>query len=50
MLSELAPGKENPDDIQLLTELHDTCVQMQSRIRDLIRAIASEQVTSKQFF
>ncbi|KHN70884.1 Target of Myb protein 1 [Toxocara canis] len=45
MLSELAPGKENPEDMQLLTELHDTCVQMQARIRDLIRAIASDQVT-----
>uniref|UniRef100_A0A915C8Q3 Target of Myb protein 1 n=1 Tax=Parascaris univalens TaxID=6257 RepID=A0A915C8Q3_PARUN len=47
MLSELAPGKENPDDLQLLTELHDTCVQMQSRVRDLIRAIVSEQVTNE---
>lgn len=45
MLSELAPGQENADDIALLVELHATCVQMQLRVRELIRAISSEQVT-----
>ncbi|VDN57786.1 unnamed protein product [Dracunculus medinensis] len=45
MLSELAPGKEQPDDMELLVELHAVCKQMQQRILDLIRSIVNEEVT-----
>lgn len=49
MLSELAPGKEQPDDMELLVELHAVCKQMQQRILDLIRSIVNEEVTCKFF-
>ncbi|VDD93442.1 unnamed protein product [Enterobius vermicularis] len=45
MLSELTPGKEDPDDVQLLTELHSVCKEMQTRILDLIRTIVNDEVT-----
>uniref|UniRef100_A0A0N5AD66 VHS domain-containing protein n=1 Tax=Syphacia muris TaxID=451379 RepID=A0A0N5AD66_9BILA len=45
MLSELTPGKEDGDDIQLLTELYTVCKEMQTRILDLIRSIVNDEVT-----
>lgn len=45
MLSELTPGKEHPDDVQLLTELNTVCREMQTRILDLIRTIVNDEVT-----
>lgn len=46
MLTELTPGKEHPQDLELLQELHKTCTAMQNRIVDLIDKIGMEEVTS----
>lgn len=47
MLSELAPGHEDPEDLQLLHDLHSTCRQMQTRMLELLERVANEEVTSK---
>ncbi|XP_015929439.1 TOM1-like protein 2 isoform X2 [Parasteatoda tepidariorum] len=46
MLTELTPGKEHPQDLELLQELQKTCYAMQSRIVDLIDRIGVEEITS----
>ncbi|XP_035224423.1 TOM1-like protein 2 [Stegodyphus dumicola] len=46
MLTELTPGREHPQDLELLKELQKTCFAMQSRIVDLIDKIGMEEVTS----
>ncbi|GFY78825.1 target of Myb protein 1 [Trichonephila inaurata madagascariensis] len=46
MLTELTPGKEHPQDLELLQELQKTCFAMQSRVVDLIDRIGVEEVTS----
>ncbi|KHJ99880.1 GAT domain protein [Oesophagostomum dentatum] len=45
MLTEIIPGQETADELQLLNELHSTCKQMQQRVRDLIRTVGNEEVT-----
>lgn len=50
MLSEMVPGKETPDDLQLLDELHAVVKQVHVRIQDLIRSIQSDEVMRKFFF
>ena len=47
MLSELAPGKEDPADFSLLQELYHTCKVMQQRLVELLQSVANEEVTSK---
>ncbi|XP_047143304.1 TOM1-like protein 2 isoform X1 [Hydra vulgaris] len=45
MLTELNPGRENPDDYHLLVELNKTCREMQKRILILVNSITNEEVT-----
>ncbi|EYB93142.1 hypothetical protein Y032_0185g1017 [Ancylostoma ceylanicum] len=45
MLTEIVPGRETQDELQLLKELHSTCKQMQLRVLDLIRTVGNEEVT-----
>ncbi|VDL71934.1 unnamed protein product [Nippostrongylus brasiliensis] len=45
MLTEIIPGRETQDELQLLNELHATCKQMQLRVLDLIRSVGNEEVT-----
>lgn len=47
MLTEIVPGKETVDELQLLSELQATCKQMQRRVLDLIRTVGNEEVTSE---
>lgn len=47
MLTELKPGQEHRDDLELLVDLHSTCQAMQRRIMDLIEKVANEEVTSE---
>ncbi|VDP12551.1 unnamed protein product, partial [Onchocerca flexuosa] len=44
LLSEMIPGKETPDDLQLLDELHVVVKQMHVRIQDLIRSVQNDEV------
>ncbi|KAL3982138.1 VHS domain family protein [Acanthocheilonema viteae] len=44
LLSEMVPGKEAPDDLQLLDELHIVVKQMHVRIQDLIRSVQNDEV------
>ncbi|KAG8197534.1 hypothetical protein JTE90_007270 [Oedothorax gibbosus] len=46
MLTEMTPGKEHPQDLELLQELHKTCNAMQTRIVDLIDRTGVEEVTN----
>ncbi|XP_071527692.1 TOM1-like protein 2 isoform X3 [Panulirus ornatus] len=46
MLSELSPGKEHQDDIQLLQELHATCRAMQQRVVELVGRISDDLLTA----
>ncbi|GIY03625.1 TOM1-like protein 2 [Caerostris extrusa] len=46
MLTELTPGKEHQQDLELLQELQKTCYAMQSRVVDLIDRIGVEEVTN----
>ncbi|KIH55084.1 GAT domain protein, partial [Ancylostoma duodenale] len=45
MLTEIVPGRETQEELQLLKELHSTCKQMQLRVLDLIRTVGNEEVT-----
>ncbi|XP_065660088.1 TOM1-like protein 2 isoform X2 [Hydra vulgaris] len=45
MLTELNPGREDPDDYHLLVELNNTCREMQKRILILVNSITNEEVT-----
>jgi len=47
MLNELTPGKEHNDDWELLSDLHNTCQSMQTRIVELIEKVANEEVTNE---
>jgi hypothetical protein len=47
MLSEMKPGSENPNDIELLEELFTTCKEMQRRIAELLCSIASDELTGE---
>lgn len=50
LLSEMVPGKEAPDDLQLLDELHLVVKQMHVRIQDLIRSVENDEVMCKSLF
>jgi hypothetical protein len=45
MLVTLQPGEEDPQDFELLTELHNTCKQMQARIVDLLAQVTIDDIT-----
>lgn len=47
MLTELRPGQEDPDDYKLLTELTQTCQEMQARIVELIGRINHDEITAE---
>ncbi|MCP9266021.1 Target of Myb protein 1 [Dirofilaria immitis] len=44
LLSEMIPGKEVPDDLQLLDELYVVVKEMHARIQDLIRSVQNDEV------
>ncbi|KAK7063194.1 TOM1-like protein 2 [Halocaridina rubra] len=46
MLSELTPGKEHQDDLQLLQELHATCCVMQQRLVELVGRVNDDILTA----
>ncbi|KAJ1350775.1 hypothetical protein KIN20_006653 [Parelaphostrongylus tenuis] len=45
MLTEIVPGRETTEELQLLNDLYATCKQMQLRVLDLIRTVGNEEVT-----
>jgi hypothetical protein len=45
LLSDVQPGKELPEELSLLEDLHKSLKEMQARIQDLISAEFSEDVT-----
>ncbi|CAM2716413.1 unnamed protein product [Rotaria socialis] len=45
MLVILQPAEEHPQDLDLLLELHKTCIQMQARIIDLLSQVAIDEIT-----
>lgn len=47
MLSELTPGQEHPNDMQLLKELHDTCQAMKHRLVELIGKLNNDEITAE---
>ncbi|OQV25042.1 TOM1-like protein 2 [Hypsibius exemplaris] len=47
MLGEMKPGQEDPDDLQLLIDLHQTIRAMQDRIVQLLGAVNNEEVTAE---
>nr|XP_054763652.1 TOM1-like protein 2 [Lytechinus pictus] len=47
MLTEMQPGQENPDDLQLLQELNQTCRTMQKRVVQLLSEVTHEEVTGE---
>lgn len=47
MLGELKPGQEDPDDLQLLIDLHQTIRTMQDRIVQLLGIVNNEEVTGE---
>ncbi|CAO4385298.1 unnamed protein product [Caenorhabditis nigoni] len=44
-LTDVVPRNETADELQLLSDLNDTCRAMQLRVLDLIRSVSSEEVT-----
>lgn len=47
LLSELKPGREQPDELELLQELHATCQSMQERLVDLISKLSNDEITAE---
>ncbi|XP_076272763.1 TOM1-like protein 2 isoform X2 [Rhynchophorus ferrugineus] len=47
LLSEMKPGQEQPDELQLLQELHSVCQSMQQRLVDLISQITNDSLTEE---
>lgn len=47
LLSEMVPGEEAPDDLQLLDELHIVVKHMHVRIQDLICSVQNDQIMCK---
>jgi hypothetical protein len=45
LLADVQPGKEIPEELSLLEDLHTSLVEMQKRIQALITAEFSEDVT-----
>ena len=46
MLTELSPGREHPEDKNLLEQLHGTCRAMQSRLVELIDQVDDDKLTA----
>ncbi|XP_050713850.1 TOM1-like protein 2 isoform X2 [Eriocheir sinensis] len=46
MLTELSPGKEHQEDLQLLQELHATCRAMQQRVVELVGRVNDDLLTA----
>ena len=46
MMTELAPGREHPEDRSLLEQLHGTCRAMQSRLVELIGQVDDDKLTA----
>ncbi|KAL0271234.1 UNVERIFIED_CONTAM: hypothetical protein PYX00_008394 [Menopon gallinae] len=44
MLNELVPGKEEPDEWELMKELYSTCQAMQERVVELISQISDDDI------
>lgn len=47
LLSELKTGQEQPDELELLQELHGTCQIMQERLVDLISKLSNDEITAE---
>ncbi|XP_022918476.2 TOM1-like protein 2 isoform X1 [Onthophagus taurus] len=47
MLSEMQPGNEQPDELELLQELNATCHKMQDRLVDLISKLSNDEMTAE---
>ncbi|XP_030757774.1 TOM1-like protein 2 [Sitophilus oryzae] len=47
MLSEIKPGQEQQDELELLQELHAVCQSMQHRLVDLISRITNDTLTEE---
>ncbi|XP_063919671.1 TOM1-like protein 2 isoform X2 [Zophobas morio] len=47
MLSEMKPGQEQPDELELLQELHVTCQSMQERLVELISKLSNDEMTAE---
>ncbi|KAL7056308.1 hypothetical protein AAHC03_020641 [Spirometra sp. Aus1] len=45
MLTELQPDSVNPDDLELLQELNETCHMMQQRVAEFLAQVADDAVT-----
>ncbi|KAG0713561.1 TOM1-like protein 2 [Chionoecetes opilio] len=46
MLTELSPGKEHQEDLQLLQELHATCRAMQQRVVEMVGRVSDDLLTA----
>lgn len=46
MLSEMQPGNEQPDELELLQELSATCHSMQERLMELINKFSNDEITA----
>lgn len=47
LLSELKPGQEQPDELELLQELRSTCQTMQGRLVELISKLSNDEITAE---
>lgn len=47
MLSEMTPGKENVDELELLQELNIACHAMQERLMELISRLPNDELTAE---
>ncbi|XP_071477318.1 TOM1-like protein 2 isoform X2 [Diadema antillarum] len=47
MLTEMTPGQESQDDLELLQELNQTCRVMQQRVVELLSEVSHEEVTGE---
>ncbi|XP_044758003.1 TOM1-like protein 2 [Coccinella septempunctata] len=47
MLSEMTPGKENVDELELLQELNIACHSMQERLMELISRLPNDELTAE---
>ncbi|XP_055351397.1 TOM1-like protein 2 isoform X2 [Paramacrobiotus metropolitanus] len=47
MLGEMKPGQEEPEDLQLLMDLHTTLRSMQDRVVQLLTSVSNEEVTGE---
>ncbi|GMR60668.1 hypothetical protein PMAYCL1PPCAC_30863 [Pristionchus mayeri] len=45
MLTEITPGKDTQEELELIKEIHNSTKSMQQRVLELIRVISNEQVT-----